>query len=77
MTARVNWWREQLGPPEHDGAYADWLKTQSEPVQNAALGRRRAEAFRAGRIQIDRFVSPPGTLTREQLAARVPQKESE
>lgn len=72
---KVEWLRAELGAPDHDRSYADWLKTQPEAVQNAALGKARAEAWRAGRIEIDRFIAPPGSLTREQLAARVPQED--
>lgn len=72
---KVEWLRAELGPADHDQAYGDWLKAQPMNVQDAALGRARAEAWREGRIEIDRFIAPPGALTREQLAARAPQED--
>lgn len=74
---KVEWMRAELGEPNHDKAYSDWLKDQPEAVQDAALGKKMASAWREGRVEIDRFISPPGTLTREQLAARAPQKDDE
>lgn len=48
--------------------YGEWLKGQSKAVQYEVLGKTRAEAFRAGTIQIDRFVDNTGhTYTLEEL----------
>lgn len=48
--------------------YGEWLKGQSKAVQYEVLGKTRAEAFRAGTIQIDRFVDNSGhTYTLEEL----------
>jgi SPP1 gp7 family putative phage head morphogenesis protein len=42
--------------------YGDWLKDQSEAIQNEALGPARAELFRNGEVTIDQFVNDKGKL---------------
>ena len=51
--------------------YGDWLKTQSNAVQNEVLGKERAKLFRDGKITLDKFVSKNGdVLTLEELKAK-------
>lgn len=40
--------------------YEEWLKTQSQRVQNRALGPRRAERWREGKETISQFTSADG-----------------
>jgi hypothetical protein len=51
--------------------YADWLRRQTEEVQNRVLGPKRAEMYRSGRITIDKFLNNRGrVLTLEELRKR-------
>ena len=51
--------------------YGDWLKTQSNAVQNEVLGKERAKLFRDGKITLDKFVSKNGDiLTLGELKAK-------
>jgi len=51
--------------------YGQWLKEQSEKVQNDALGPTRAEMFRTGKVAIDRFVDDRSQwLTLDQIRRR-------
>lgn len=49
----------------------EWLKTRTVAEQNLALGRTRAEAWRAGRLSIDEMTDVLGTrvLTLDELRA--------
>lgn len=48
--------------------YGDWLRQQPMSIQNSALGVKRAELFRAGKIDITRFTdSKNNVLTLKQL----------
>jgi hypothetical protein len=40
--------------------YEQWLKTQDTKAQNEALGTRRAQLWRAGRITMDDMVAKDG-----------------
>lgn len=40
--------------------YAEWLRTQPASFQDEVLGTRRAELFRSGLVQLDRFVDASG-----------------
>lgn len=73
---KLAWLRQRLtGSGERD--FGAWLRSQPPAVQDRALGRRRAERYRAGELQIDRFTDPPGApLTLEQLAATRPEDEA-
>jgi hypothetical protein len=42
--------------------YVEWIRTRSVADQNLVLGKRKAEAWRAGRLSIDDMVDT--TLTR-------------
>lgn len=49
--------------------YPEWLKGQPEAIQNDALGFKRAEIFRAGKLPLDRFYDHANRpLTLSQLA---------
>ena len=49
-------------------SYGDWLNDQTPDRQDEALGRRRAELFRAGKISVEDLVRQDGKpLTLEQL----------
>jgi len=56
------------GPVDGRTTYQSWLKRQDAEFQNEVLGVERAELFRSGRVQLDRFVDDQGvTLTLKQL----------
>lgn len=60
--------RELVGQVPAETTFSEWLRRQSETFQNKYLGINRANAFRAGKFQLDRFVASDGsTLTLEQL----------
>ena len=50
-------------------SYSGWLKKQPVEFVDEALGVKRSELFRSGKLTIDRFVDPTGrryTLTQLQ-----------
>lgn len=52
-------------------SFTDWLRSQPTDIQNDILGVKRAQLFRANKIQIDRFTDSRGKLyTLEQLRER-------
>jgi hypothetical protein len=48
------------GQVPRDLNYEQWLKTQDTQAQNEALGTRRAQLWRAGRITMDDMVTKDG-----------------
>lgn len=53
-----------------DTTYGDWLRRQPAHIQDKVLGRRRAELFRSGAVQIDDFYNDKGRWLRlDQLLA--------
>jgi SPP1 gp7 family putative phage head morphogenesis protein len=51
--------------------YEEWLRGQSKEVQDEALGNTKAELWRRGEVDIDRFTSDSGrTLTLDELRER-------
>lgn len=51
--------------------YAQWLKEQSQPVQDDILGASKGALFRTGGLSVDRFTDASGkVLTLAQLEAR-------
>lgn len=44
------------GPVPVETTFPEWLKGQSEAVQNQVLGKTKAEAWRAGELSFDRMV---------------------
>lgn len=50
--------------------YGEWLESQSEKTQIMALGKKRAELFRAGKITVDRFVEQGRVLTLTELSSQ-------
>ena len=58
------------GQVPRDLTYEQWLKTQDTQAQNEALGVRRAQLWRAGRITMDDMVTKDGrALTLAELEA--------
>ena len=58
------------GQVPQDLTYEQWLKTQDTQAQNEALGVRRAQLWRAGRITMDDMVTKDGrALTLAELEA--------
>jgi len=56
------------GPVDGRTTYQSWLRRQDAEFQNEVLGVERAELFRSGRVQLDRFVDDQGvTLTLKEL----------
>lgn len=56
------------GPIPDRRDYEDWLRSQSENLQNEILGKTKAGMFRRGEISLDRFVDESGReLTIQQL----------
>lgn len=45
-----------------DTNYAQWLKRQTNQIQNEALGRTRAEIFRRGELPLTKFIAPTGNF---------------
>src|SRR5690606_24421489 len=41
-------------------SYGEWLRKQSASVQDEALGPTRGKLFRAGKLDVDRFVNRAG-----------------
>lgn len=51
--------------------FADWLRGKDLGVQEAVLGKARAELFRSGKLDLDQFLRADGSLlTLEQLRSR-------
>lgn len=60
-----------VGPVPDDVDYGTWLKRQSAEIQNEALGVKRAQLFRKGGLEIDRFSDATGKeYTLDELRAR-------
>ena len=60
--------RDLVGQLPAQTTYNKWLKTQSNEFQNQVLGTTRAEMFRKGEINLDRFVARDGdVLTLDEL----------
>jgi hypothetical protein len=58
------------GPVDGRTTYQSWLRRQDAEFQDEVLGVERAELFRSGRVQLDRFVDDRGvTLTLKELRA--------
>lgn len=58
-------------PKPRATSYTEWLKRQSNTVQNDVLGVSKARLFRAGNLTMDRFVNKAGKeYTLEQLEER-------
>lgn len=63
--------RELIGKVPDKTTYQEWLKKQSKDFQEEVLGKRRAEAFRSGKVTLNKFVDFKGnTLTLKQLEKR-------
>lgn len=43
-------------PPPDRPTYREWLRRQPSEVQDEILGKKRAQAFRSGEVDIERFV---------------------
>ena len=48
------------GPVEANTSYGDWLKRQTDFVQDEVLGAKRAKLFRDGGLEIDKFATERG-----------------
>lgn len=48
------------GPVPDDMDYADWLRKQPVAVQNEVLGVKKAQLWRKGGLELDRFVDSTG-----------------
>ena len=54
--------------------FSEWLSEQSTATQDCVLGRRRAQAYRAGRLAVTRYTDPPGQgLSLAELEATRPE----
>lgn len=63
----------QYGAVPAQTTYAEWLKKQSNEVQEEVLGVARAKLFRTGKLELSRFVDYSGhTYTLDQLKKREP-----
>jgi len=63
--------RELVGPVPAKTDYNTWLKTQSQEFQLDTLGKTRADLFRKGGLNLDRFIDVDGTqLTLKEVAQR-------
>jgi len=63
----------QGGPVKASTTYADWLKGQSQAVQDDVLGKSKGALFRSGKLPLDKFYNDKGqTLTLNQLKAKFP-----
>ncbi|MBX9638058.1 MAG: hypothetical protein K2Q45_10980 [Nitrosomonas sp.] len=63
--------RELVGPVPAKTDYNTWLKSQSQEFQLDTLGKTRAELFRKGGLDLDRFIDVDGTqLTLKEVAQR-------
>jgi SPP1 gp7 family putative phage head morphogenesis protein len=65
------------GPVNRRETYGTWLKKQPDAFQDKALGPRRAELFRSGKVPITRFVDEqyrPLTLKQIRQREGLPQK---
>lgn len=62
---------DQVGPINAQSTYGGWLRKQSKPFQEEALGIERTKLFRSGKFTIDDFTDPTGrTYTLEELRAQ-------
>lgn len=50
-------------------SYSEWLKTQPKAFQDDTLGKERAEAFRNGTLDVEKF-KPPASLSLDQLKSK-------
>jgi hypothetical protein len=50
------------GTPEDKLTYNDWLQRQKEGIQDQVLGKTRAQLFRDGKVDIDKFTNNRGRL---------------
>jgi len=63
--------RELVGPVPASTSFSKFLKSQSAEFQTEYLGKTRADLFRKGELELDRFVNPKGQpWTLEQLVLR-------
>lgn len=59
------------GPIDANTTFGGWLKDQPAGVQDEVLGPKRAQLFRSGGLEIDRFTNDRGQwLTLDQLRER-------
>ncbi len=42
--------------------YSEWIKVQSGAIQDEALGPKRAELFRSGKVRLDQFMDAKGRM---------------
>lgn len=69
----------QFGPVKGSTSYSSWLKGRPAEFQNRVLGKKRADAFRAGSLTLADLVDGDGTVrTLAQLGAMglLPKKET-
>lgn len=50
-------------------SYSEWLKTQPKAFQDDTLGKERAEAFRSGTLDVEKF-KPPVAMNLEQFKSK-------
>ncbi len=64
----------QFGQVPENMVYEDWLRKQSESLQEHALGKSKAKLFRDGKLPIDRFTDTTG---KEYTLAQLKQRDAE
>lgn len=70
LAAKERWLEGEMGEDVEDEGFGAWLREQPTEVQNEVLGEKRATAFRAGKLEVDKFVDDARPLTLDQLASR-------